>query len=66
MTTFAILLQRLGYQTSIPRILKVFLFAFARIVPRLQFILGTEFGDIGKNVPIKSIMSSNVQAVATK
>jgi SAM-dependent methyltransferase len=66
MTTFAILLQRLGYQTSMPRILKVFLFIFARILPRFQFILGTEFGDIRKTVPIKSILSSNVQAVATK
>lgn len=66
LTTIAILLQRIGYQTTAPRLLKLFLFLLARLLPRFNFLLREEYGDISRTFPVESILSSNVQAVASK
>ena len=58
--TFAILLQRVGYQTRLygGKFTKVIIFLMARLICFLPSLIKKEFGDIGKSIEEKSILTS--------
>jgi SAM-dependent methyltransferase len=58
--TFAVLLQRVGYQTNMVggKFTKALVFLAARLISLLPSLIRKEFGDIGKTIEEKSILTS--------
>jgi SAM-dependent methyltransferase len=58
--TFAVLLQRVGYQTDLigGKFTKALVFLAARLVYLFPSLIKKEFGDIGKTIEEKSILTS--------
>ncbi len=66
--TIAVLLQRVGYQTTLRcnKVSKVLIFLLARLVAASSKLIVTEYGDIKKSVSEKNIMTSGYYLVARK
>lgn len=58
--TFAVLLQRVGYQTNMlgGKFTKAMVFLAARLINLFPSLIRKEFGDIGKTIEEKSILTS--------
>jgi hypothetical protein len=66
--TFAVLLQRIGYQSKlrINFLMKVLIFLSAKILYFLPSLISEEYGDIGKNRKENNIMTSGYYLVCRK
>jgi ubiquinone/menaquinone biosynthesis C-methylase UbiE len=62
------LVQRVGFQTELKggRLTKGFLYLFAAILDRMNWLLEKEYGDIGRTSPDDHIMTTGYYIVATK
>ncbi len=67
-STFAILIQRLGYQTQTLHMnfLKFFWLILARIINKFNFLITKEWGDIGRDKVENQMMTSGYYVVAVK
>lgn len=65
---FAVLLQRLAYQTNLKfnRILKVFIFLIARLIQKMPNFIKTVFGDITKKIKEPEAFASGFFLVAKR
>ncbi len=66
--TIAILFQRLGYQTNLRfnKPMKFLLFLAAKILPRFNWFIKKEYGDIGRKTDETGILASGYYLVARK
>lgn len=64
--TIAILLQRIMFQTDLPKIIKGILYLAAIILPYLDNLTPHQYGNIGRTIKVDTMLSSGVFITAKK
>jgi SAM-dependent methyltransferase len=62
----AVQLQRIIFQTNLPKILKGFVYLLTRILPSLDRFISRQYGDIGRTSEVENVLSSGVFIAAKK